>query len=47
MIALLALACFGLIGFLLAMAGMLERKTPREASPSSESTVLPGGKPTA
>jgi hypothetical protein len=47
MIALLALACFGLIGFLLAMAGMLERKKPHEASASSRSTALPGGKPSA
>ena len=40
MMALLALACFGLIGFLQAMAGMLERKKLHEASGSSKSTVL-------
>ena len=45
MIALLALACFGLIGFLLAMAGMLERKKSHEPSAPSQTTVLPGGKP--
>jgi hypothetical protein len=47
MIALLALACFGLIGFLLALAGLLERKKPHEASAPPQNTVLPGGKPTA
>jgi hypothetical protein len=46
MIALLALACFGAIGILLVMAGVLERKRHNPSSPSSEGAV-PGGKPTA
>jgi len=41
MVALLALACFGAIGILLATAGMLERKKHDQASSASTGT-LPG-----
>jgi len=45
MIALLALACFGAIGILLVMAGVLERKAHNKSSSSGD--AVPGGKPTA